>query len=345
MKKNLLFASLLLSSLSFGQIIQSGDSLTLGDSQLYYRADTSTAELENTVGANVTWDFSDLLMEYGTASSTNEVIDISASPYAADFPNAQYHEDFPNGIQSFFSNDGNNLYIEGFVFANAGVDYRVVYDDDNLLAMTRPVALNDLITDDIEGTAFAPYLGQTITADLVGTAVTKADGEGTLILAGNTYSNTIRIKTIENSAGAVTGFPGQTVSVLRRSFSYYSSSTTDHFPLLVVGTVAITIPGGGVVKQKIVWTRDNSAAYLSNDDKFENLTMDIYPNPADQNITVTTSNLTETIEIFNTVGKLVSTVNNPGSTEVINISALSAGVYFVSVKGNGQTKTDKLIVK
>ncbi len=348
MKKFLLICSVIFTGVTFGQIIAAGDSLTLGDSKLYFRADTTAPLYENVIGGNITWDYSGLTMEPGSPSETNTVIAISASSYSADFPNAQYHEDFPTGIQSFFTNNGNDLEIEGFVFSNGGVDYRIVYDDDNLQLMSRPVSLNDMINDNIEGTAFAPFSGSTATADITGTAVTQADGEGTLVIGNNSYPNTIRIKTVENSSG--TAFFQMvnvgTISVLRKNYAYYSTSTSDHFPLLTVSTISITIPGGATVEQKIVWSKDDTGNYLSIGKELkQDLSLNLFPNPADDNLNINTSAGTESIKVFNTIGELVKIINNPKSTETINVSNLSAGVYFVSATVNGQTKTDKLIIK
>ncbi|MFK8045381.1 MAG: T9SS type A sorting domain-containing protein [Crocinitomicaceae bacterium] len=350
MKKKLLFASLLMTSISFGQIIiQAGDSLTLGDSKLYYRADTSTSELENVIGGNITWDYSGLLMEYGTDSSTNTIIDIASSPYAADIPNAQYHGDFPNGIQSFFTNNGNDVDIEGFVFTSAGVTYRVVYDDDNLKFITRPVALSSSITDNIEGTAYAPFGGSTATADITGTAVTEADGQGVLKIGPNTYNNTLRIKTVENASGqaVLNGIPVGMIALERTSYSYYSTSTPDHFPLLVLGKIKLTIPGGGTVNQKIVWSQDNTENYLSNDGDFmpNPRSFKVFPNPATDNVIISTVKGSESIKIYDTVGKIVSEIQAPKSIETIDVSKMSAGIYFVAVTDKGETTTKKLIVK
>ena len=348
MKKILLICSVFLSGFSFGQIIAAQDSLTLGDSQLYYRADTTAPEYENVIGGNITWDYSGLTMEPVDLSSTNTIIAISASTYASDFPNAQYHEDFPTGIQSFFSNNGSSLEIEGFVFSNGGVDYRIVYDDDNLQLMNRPVSLNDMINDNIEGTAFAPFSGSVATADITGTAETVADGEGTLIIGGTTYANTIRLKTTETSSGNAffSGAPVGMISVVRKNYAYYSTSTTNHFPLLMITNIAITIPGGATVEQKIVWSQVDTDNYLSiGDENSPELTLNVFPNPADDMLNIQTTKGTETIKLYNTVGKLIKIINAPKTTEALNVADLAAGVYFVSATIDGETKTDKLIIK
>ena len=73
MKKFLLICSVFITGGAFSQIIAAGDSLTLGDSKLYFRADTSAPDLENVVGGNIVWDYSNLTMEPLSPSSTNTI--------------------------------------------------------------------------------------------------------------------------------------------------------------------------------------------------------------------------------------------------------------------------------
>ncbi len=69
----------------------------------------------------------------------------------------------------------------------------------------------------------------------------------------------------------------------------------------------------------------------------------IYPNPATNNITITTRlNQPKIVEIFNILGKQVmkATVEN-----TLNVSSLQAGVYIVKVTENNIIATKKLLIK
>ena len=53
------------------------------------------------------------------------------SPYSSGYPTAQYHENFPDGVQTFFSNDAatNKTIIHGFVFTSGNDDFIVKYEE------------------------------------------------------------------------------------------------------------------------------------------------------------------------------------------------------------------------
>ena len=58
----------------------------------------------------------------------------------------------------------------------------------------------------------------------------------------------------------------------------------------------------------------------------------LFPNPASNEITVTSDIEFETIEIYNPLSQLVySTKVNPTSTLQLNVSDLSNGIYFVKI--------------
>lgn len=67
----------------------------------------------------------------------------------------------------------------------------------------------------------------------------------------------------------------------------------------------------------------------------------VYPNPANEQITVTANGLNEKnnykIELYNTIGSLVKTEEFTNGKVLLNISELQAGLYFVVLKENNTT--------
>ena len=78
----------------------------------------------------------------------------------------------------------------------------------------------------------------------------------------------------------------------------------------------------------------------------DNTAISIYPNPAQDMVTVQMNKYADkqnTITVFNTLGQAVTTQTTKGiSTTQINTSHLAAGTYFIEVKGEGFVARQKL---
>lgn len=75
-------------------------------------------------------------------------------------------------------------------------------------------------------------------------------------------------------------------------------------------------------------------------------TLNVYPNPANSNVTITSSTSIDRIEISNILGQKVYEDATVGANQTtINVSGLQNGAYFVRVYGENCTMTRKLIVK
>ncbi|WP_299888829.1 spondin domain-containing protein [uncultured Lacinutrix sp.] len=73
----------------------------------------------------------------------------------------------------------------------------------------------------------------------------------------------------------------------------------------------------------------------------------ISPNPATDNITISSANTINTIQIYNILGSIVKDITLEKKSSVsINIADLSKGIYLVKTKNNnGGINTKKLIIK
>ncbi len=75
-------------------------------------------------------------------------------------------------------------------------------------------------------------------------------------------------------------------------------------------------------------------------------TLSVYPNPANSNVTITSSTSIDRIEISNILGQKVYEDATVGANQTtINVSGLQNGAYFVRVYGENCMMTRKLIVK
>ena len=72
----------------------------------------------------------------------------------------------------------------------------------------------------------------------------------------------------------------------------------------------------------------------------------IYPNPANETVTVFTNNLEVTkIELLNIAGQVISTVIETAATTKLNVSQIASGVYLVKTYTTDGTATKQLIIK
>ena len=73
----------------------------------------------------------------------------------------------------------------------------------------------------------------------------------------------------------------------------------------------------------------------------------IYPNPANQNVTILSENGTiNSIKMYSTAGKLVKEESNLSSNQVnLNNLNLLEGFYLCSIEVNGQMFTKRLVIR
>jgi hypothetical protein len=77
-------------------------------------------------------------------------------------------------------------------------------------------------------------------------------------------------------------------------------------------------------------------------ENFDGLRVTIYPNPAQNQITISGLNQESTIEIFTLSGVKLKTINFVGTTQ-LNLN-LASGMYFAKITSENKSTTKKLIV-
>jgi uncharacterized repeat protein (TIGR01451 family) len=69
----------------------------------------------------------------------------------------------------------------------------------------------------------------------------------------------------------------------------------------------------------------------------------VYPNPANQQLTIATTAEGSAIGIYNTQGQSVNSYVMHGTAQTFNIGTLPSGIYYVEVQNNGQVIRKKLV--
>jgi len=103
-------------------------------------------------------------------------------------------------------------------------------------------------------------------------------------------------------------------------------------------------PGGLIIPGNEFFIDDISFTFLTgiNEDIKNNLSINIYPNPANDNFTIVTPQKSK-IEILNIQGQLLQTIIASNNQTNIDISSFPYGVYIVKVKTEISVVTEKFI--
>ncbi|RKY23710.1 MAG: hypothetical protein DRP79_08770, partial [Planctomycetota bacterium] len=85
--------------------------------------------------------------------------------------------------------------------------------------------------------------------------------------------------------------------------------------------------------------------YVGNKTPAANDSFAVYPNPAQNDVTINTAENIKSVTILSFKGETIKTFSgNQTKTQKINISSLNTGIYFVKTSlKNGKIKTTKLI--
>ena len=339
MKTPLLLLGICAGVAASAQTIELSDTISTGDAMTYYVLDSNATAYADVTGAGVVWDYN-AVGTYGDPANDNNVIDRTASEFSDDFPGAMYAEEFENSVNTFFTNDpdNNRVIVHGFVFQELSNDFIIKYDTDPLISYTFPMNEGDSYTDDIAGTATVPLAGDIA---ISGSAEVTADGSGTLKVAGNEYSNVIRVHTREVSEGVILGSPA---TITRESYVYYDIDNYN-MPIFIHAAVLAELGAGGDFGFTAVYSKDEPAGFVGVEENTSALNVSVYPNPTHDFATVTTVEGTESVVVLNAIGQTVMTINQPMTSEKIDFSNFNKGVYFIQAVKGDATRTEKVIVK
>jgi hypothetical protein len=172
----------------------------------------------------------------------------------------------------------------------------------------------------------------------IGTRTTVADGYGTLILPSGTYDNLLRVKVIQNysdSSGT------NVVHIYGVTYSWYDGVNSS--PSLTISSLSNTT-GGSTTTIKTVHI---SSVVIGTGDKALQKDITLYPNPANDKVTLTLPETLPTSEsrvsVYNTGGVLLIQQAVCTKSIELDISTLSKGLYLIKITGKENTTQYKLI--
>ena len=98
-------------------------------------------------------------------------------------------------------------------------------------------------------------------------------------------------------------------------------------------------------KQLIQATRSNKLQHPTNTNNIVGINnIDIYPNPANDQLTINgLGNTPTTITIINVNGSVISQISSNTATQQIDVAALSKGLYIIKISSKERTITERFI--
>ncbi|SDQ80412.1 Por secretion system C-terminal sorting domain-containing protein [Chryseobacterium soldanellicola] len=283
-------------------------------------------------GANTT--FNNAALTQGTASPT-----IYSAPAAGElttFPGSTIKM-VGSGNTILYKQTASKLEITGLITPDATLNLSA----NNGTFISYPAAFGYNETDQAQGTFTSP----TASGLCKGTINITADASGTLILGASTFSNVVRIKSVQNFNLHLpndTNFLVPIGSVTNTAYTYYDS--THKFPLLTTTQAVINVPIAGI-NQTTSGAQALSQLFLSAlDNNIKKQSLKVFPNPAQDFIEFKgdTANLS-TVNIYSLDGKLIKTSDLKAGK--VQVSELPAAAYFIEVSGKDSKKEATKFIK
>lgn len=342
MKKHLLLASALLFGASlFAQFTQDNEP-AIGSGATLYLLDSNAVNYADVNGSGVTWDYS-ATQGYAGEQRLVTVLEASGTNDGTSFPSAEKAIAIENFLVNYISSTATERISHGFVFSEpqAG-DVLAIFDVDQATAMNYPFAFESSLEDDFEGSLTTGF-GD---GDLSGTTEASVDGTGTLQLAnGVTYDNVLRYRIDESIEASINLFGAPTIiNLVRTQFEYYNFDESD-LPLFIHSDVAIT---SDLLNQEFsVVLSSEEAEELSTENLASFETLDVYPNPATDVITIKMDNVINgtTATLHDAMGRVIKTIDVKNNVTTLPVSGLNRGVYLLNFKNGAISETKRIIIK
>jgi hypothetical protein len=338
MKKSLLALSFL-PLFSFAQMTSANEP-AIGATATLYLCDSNTVLYQNITGSNVTWDYSDLLgVQELTKVLKVEAVDLSTADSI--FMDATKKYSIGDLLTTYYSSSSSERISQGNIFSEQSLGTVFVnWNVDNQKLNNYPFALNDELYDAIDGGILSanPLVPIDTVAD--GGSYSTIDGVGTLKLQQNDYTNVIRYYITDTLNTVIYNaiFGEQPINLVREWYEYYDY-TTSNLPIFVVVSIKLT---SALLNNEstLVLSKDMPNDYIGLAEN--NIgTFDLYPNPADQVLNINTKG-DFNYSVLNVNGEIL--VKNAIS-KTLDISSLSAGIYFVKLQNVKGVQVKKFVKK
>lgn len=331
-----LFCALSLNAL-FAQPTLTSSSAPTPGLVVYSQGCDTTAVLPGSSGANVTWDFANLIPDSIPLATT--YVDPATTQYGSYFPTSTVAQAIDTMYSMYYTLSSSLFQLDGF----GGYIILEQFSDPQTL-MTFPFTYNSAFTDAF----YATNSSWGYTTYHWGSTNVTGDGYGTLILPDATYSNVLRVKTTGSSRDS-SNIMGQVSITDRTQESYGWYTGTDQEYVFQINFNTSTYQGTTSYSKSVAYRPSStSISALS-----ETTGLSVYPNPAHERSSVSLNLKNEShldISVYDLSGKKVldvfkGTMQSGKHTVSFDCGSLPSGIYQITAKSDNSTSKTKLVVE
>lgn len=314
----------------------------IGDMETTISADTAGVSTGNN-NTGQTWNYTGIVISPTAAVGTTTYVAKTAAPNYTAFPSATIAQADQSGSYSFFDYSS----VAANLYGSSDGTVTIVYSNPETL-YTIPFSYGSASNDTYAGT----FTTSSIPVSITGTVNTTGVGTGVVNMpGGKTYSNVLKVKVAVHQAISASsiGYSSVTDAV---TYLYISSASKNAILTINTSTTATTSGTTSTTYDKTV-NVNKPLQYTGIQDYAQDVNFSMYPNPAASQVSlhfVLTQDETYELTMYNAMGQSVRShalgkLSAGIYSEAIDLSGLSKGVYYVSLKGAHASGVQKLIVQ
>lgn len=288
----------------------------------------STSMNVSSSGANQTWDFSGIT---GSSTAMN-AINPSAAQDPSTFPLANVVESYSGSELYMLSSATEYTQVGNYIPGQL----RMTYTDprENLKF---PLTYQTIYNETFQGNLVNLTANQTFARG--GTVEILADGYGELILPYTTVNNVLRLKVTSIYEDEYLGTP--IYSYIEVYYLWYNLTNHSY----IAGYNELSANGSLVATNAIILDQTSYVTSINDIASNEQFKLSYYPNPAINSITLDNVQDIKSISIVDLKGQSVKTITGIENNQIVDLSDLNSGMYFINYISNDASFMDKLIIK
>lgn len=331
---------------------------TAGKSFTFYQVDTVNL-LQGNAGANQTWNFSSFATITPATVATYKTP--SNTPYSASFPTANLASETPQtgGVgpsYEYYTSTGNSFSKIGVATQLDPSDPYSIYNYSNAEQLfSLPFTYQSAFTDSYVGQTFITSGGISLNQYRQGYVSVAADAYGTLTTLAGTFTNCLRVKSVEtivDSSVYVLPLPTIVFTLHRTRYFWLKPGSLDRTFEIVFDT--ISSPGIPDIINKSAYYSPNVTGLSDVDFSINKLKT--FPNPVKENsnVNIDVSALKQgnySFTLFNSSGEAIKKnefiLPTANSKQQVNFhtSNLKAGIYLVKIENGYEAFTSRFVVE